>query len=252
MHKRYFSGLPRLSHCEIASLGPGWISLECHLLQGGADADGEVSEEMLDGEDKLKRKLPRIRVLAFRLLPSGETDGSVAVLNSTFVLENFRRSRTLASVLVRGPGLASGSAYVLRVTPVSPAGVEGATLEEELTTGMALPAREEEEEKEELTVVSVEASTSSSPTLIPADKDPIRLLPVIGALTLIVTLLVLVAVIIVVVMRTRDGGPDDVGDKVHPGAHLKTHVGFNQSLDVDIDKKGRGGEDPQIDKGKIS
>ncbi len=83
-------------------------------------------------------------------------------------------------------GLQPGHSYRLQVTPISPSGVEGLALPDVVTE--KLP---EEDKAPVMTVVSVEAATkqpsNSSSNLMSnnnnkngGNKDPIRLLPVIG------------------------------------------------------------------------
>lgn len=79
---------------------------------------------------------------------------------------------------------------------------------------------------------------SDQPLLIPIN-DPIRLLPIIGVLAIVVIVLILIAVMIVVIMRSRNYNGGD------PSA--KTHVGFNRSLDFDIDGE-QDGEGNSVDK----
>ncbi len=62
---------------------------------------------------------------------------------------------------------------------------------------------------------------------------------------MIVIILVLAAVLVVVVMRGQGGVSDS-------DRSLKTHVGFNRTLDEDIDAKGQGEtveKEPPVDKG---
>ncbi|XP_059086826.1 uncharacterized protein LOC131883381 [Tigriopus californicus] len=108
---------------------------------------------------------------------------------------------------------------------------------------------------DEVMVVEVEASSmpskimkpprgprpnekSDQPLLIPIN-DPIRLLPIIGVLAIVVIVLILIAVMIVVIMRSRNYNAGD------PSA--KTHVGFNRSLDFDIDGD-QDGDENSVDK----